>query len=75
MPKEGYSMSMHERFLLSAACFSFGMVLGFLLSPIKKGVTVTCGNNNGMPPWSRPGARPVKTESASRPDGSREEKL
>lgn len=63
-------MSKREDFLLAAACLSFGMVLGFLLSPVKKGVTVTCGNNNGVPPWSRPGVRPVKTESASCPDGT-----
>jgi len=32
-------------FLLCATFFSFGMILGFLLAPIKKGISI--GNNSG----------------------------
>ena len=31
--------------LLSVVCFLLGVVLGFLLSPVKKGIAI--GNNNG----------------------------
>lgn len=43
-------MLKYEKFLLSFAFLSFGMVLGFILSPIKKGMTVSCGNNNVIYP-------------------------
>ena len=38
---------MSKRFfiLLAIACFQAGVILGFLLAPIKKGVY--CGNHNG----------------------------
>ena len=35
----------HQLTALAAACFFGGMVAGFLLAPIKRGVY--CGNNNG----------------------------
>ena len=35
-----------EKILLGLACFFAGMTTGFLLAPIKKGVSVSCGNNN-----------------------------
>ncbi|WP_294358027.1 hypothetical protein [uncultured Clostridium sp.] len=38
-------MKNKEKFLLGAACFFGGMVAGFLIAPIKKGLY--CGNNNG----------------------------
>lgn len=38
-------MKKDEKILLGAACFLGGMVAGFLIAPIKKGVY--CGNNNG----------------------------
>lgn len=34
-----------EKLLLGAACFFGGMVAGFLIAPIKKGIC--CGNYNG----------------------------
>lgn len=34
-----------ETLLLSTTCFLAGIVAGFLISPIKKGIY--CGNNNG----------------------------
>lgn len=34
-----------ETLLLSTTCFLAGIVAGFLIAPIKKGVY--CGNNNG----------------------------
>ncbi|MCI1981696.1 MAG: hypothetical protein LKJ45_00865 [Oscillospiraceae bacterium] len=43
-------MSKREVRLLALACTFFGIVLGFLLSPIKSGVSVTCGNNNHLAP-------------------------
>ncbi len=36
-------MKKREIFMLSALAFTTGIVLGFLLSPVKQG----CGNNNG----------------------------
>ncbi|SHJ90751.1 hypothetical protein SAMN05444401_0091 [Clostridium amylolyticum] len=36
-------MKKREIFMLSALAFSTGIILGFLLSPVKQG----CGNNNG----------------------------
>lgn len=50
-------MLKHEKFLLSFAFLSFGMVLGFILAPIKKGITVTCGNNNSLSPHKGPRRR------------------
>lgn len=38
-------MRNNEKILLGAACFLGGVVAGFLIAPIKKGVY--CGNNNG----------------------------
>lgn len=35
-----------EKLLLALACFFAGMVLGFYSAPIKKGISVSCGNNN-----------------------------
>lgn len=37
--------SLEEKMLLTWACILGGMVVGFLFSPIKKGVY--CGNHNG----------------------------
>ncbi len=50
-------MPKHEKFLIGFAFLSFGMVLGFILAPIKKGVTVSCGNNNTMLPHGGHGCR------------------
>lgn len=38
-------MNKKEKILLGAACFFSGVVAGFLIAPIKKGIY--CGNNNG----------------------------
>ena len=38
-------MNKKEKILLGAACFFAGVVAGFLIAPIKKGIY--CGNNNG----------------------------
>lgn len=38
-------MDKKEKVLLGAACFLGGVVLGFLISPIKGGIY--CGNHNG----------------------------
>lgn len=38
-------MNKKEKLLLGAACFFGGMVAGFMIAPIKRGVY--CGNNNG----------------------------
>ncbi|CDM69382.1 putative membrane protein [Clostridium bornimense] len=38
-------MKNKEKLLLGAACFFGGIVTGFLIAPIKKGLY--CGNNNG----------------------------
>ena len=35
-----------EKLLLALACFFAGMVFGFYSATIKKGISVTCGNNN-----------------------------
>lgn len=37
--------SLSEKVLMTAFCFLLGMNLGFLFSPVKKGVY--CGNHNG----------------------------
>lgn len=37
-------MKNNEKILLGAACFFGGMVAGFLIAPIKKGIC--CGNNS-----------------------------
>lgn len=39
-------MSKREARLLAAACLFAGVAIGFLLAPIKAGLTVSCGNNN-----------------------------
>ena len=39
-------MSKRETRLLALACTFIGIAVGFLISPIKKGMYVTCGNNN-----------------------------
>ena len=38
-------MDKNEKILLGTACFFAGAVVGFLISPIKKGIY--CGNNSG----------------------------
>ena len=38
-------MNKREEKLLGLACFFGGMVAGFLIAPIKRGIY--CGNNNG----------------------------
>lgn len=38
-------MENREKILLGTACFFAGMVAGFLIAPIKKGIH--CGNNSG----------------------------
>ena len=71
-------MLKRENFLLAAACLSFGIVLGFLLSPIKKGITVTCGNNNGLYPHKGPRRRGMPghaPEPVPVSDGIQEENL
>lgn len=40
------STEKREKLLLALACFFAGMVVGFYSAPIKKGISVTCGNNN-----------------------------
>ena len=37
-------MNNNEKLLLATACFFGGMVAGFLIAPIKKGIY--CGNNS-----------------------------
>ncbi len=37
--------TMSEKILLILCCIMFGMIKGFLLFPIKRGIS--CGNNNG----------------------------
>lgn len=44
--------TMSEKVLLTAASFLAGMVAGFLLAPIKKGVY--CGNHNGNTQLQKP---------------------
>lgn len=39
-------MSKSEARLLAIACTFIGIVIGFLIAPIKAGTTVSCGNNN-----------------------------
>lgn len=39
-------MSKREARLLAAACLFAGVAIGFLLAPIKAGLSVSCGNNN-----------------------------
>lgn len=39
-------MSKKEARLLAAACLFAGVAIGFLLAPIKAGLSVSCGNNN-----------------------------
>lgn len=41
----GSSWDMHDKVLVTACAFLFGMVIGFAFSPVKKGIY--CGNNNG----------------------------
>ena len=38
-------MKNNEKILLGVSCFLGGVVLGFLIAPIKNGIY--CGNNNG----------------------------
>ena len=38
-------MKISEKWLLAAACLFAGVILGFLLAPIKKGIY--CGNYSG----------------------------
>lgn len=38
-------MKNNEKVLFGAVCFLSGVVAGFLIAPIKKGIY--CGNNNG----------------------------
>lgn len=38
-------MKCKEKILFGATCFLGGVVVGFLIAPIKKGIY--CGNNNG----------------------------
>lgn len=35
-----------EMLLLGLACFFAGVCMGFMMAPIKKGISVTAGNNN-----------------------------
>lgn len=37
--------SLAEKVLVIMCCVLYGMVYGFLISPVKKGIS--CGNNNG----------------------------
>lgn len=37
--------TMSEKILVVLCCVMFGIIKGFLLAPIKKGIN--CGNNNG----------------------------
>ncbi len=39
-------MNKAERFFRGLALISVGIILGFLLAPIKKGIQVTIGSNN-----------------------------
>lgn len=41
-------MSKRETRLLALACTFIGIVIGFLIAPIKAGTTVSCGNNNTL---------------------------
>lgn len=41
-------MSKREARLLALACTFIGIVIGFMFAPIKKGMSVSCGNNNTM---------------------------
>lgn len=43
-------MSKRETRLLAIACTFIGIVVGFLLAPIKAGTSVSCGNNNRLVP-------------------------
>ena len=38
-------MKKREIFMLSSLAFSLGIVFGFLLSPVKQGITVNGGDN------------------------------
>jgi hypothetical protein len=38
-------MRKREIFMLSSTVFSLGIVLGFLLSPVKKGINIRGGDN------------------------------
>lgn len=35
-----------QMLLTGLLCFFMGVTIGFLISPIKKGISVSCGNNN-----------------------------
>lgn len=37
--------TLSEKILITVCCMLFGIIQGFLLSPIKKGISI--GNNNG----------------------------
>lgn len=39
------SWDMHDKVLVTACAFFFGMIIGFAFSPVKKGIY--CGNHNG----------------------------
>jgi hypothetical protein len=41
----GLRMRKREIFMLSSTVFSLGIVLGFLLSPVKKGINIRGGDN------------------------------
>ena len=35
-----------EKILVATCCVLYGMILGFLFSPVKKGLTIGCNNGN-----------------------------
>ena len=37
-----------EKILVATCCVLYGMIHGFLISPIKKGVSIGCNNGNNI---------------------------
>ena len=60
-------MSGREICLLAVACTFAGIAAGFLLAPIKAGLTVSCGNNNTVRPPVRGVGRRTKDEEPEDP--------
>ncbi|QAT51051.1 hypothetical protein EQM14_15450 [Caproiciproducens sp. NJN-50] len=63
-------MSKKEARLLALACTFIGIVVGFLIAPIKAGTTVSCGNNNTI---EKPADRWKKRRLERRPAVREEE--
>ncbi len=65
-------MKNNEKVLFGAACFLGGVVAGFLLAPIKKGIY--CGNNNGNSAGSKEDLESIIDKKLYDKDGCEEAK-